>query len=54
MFKNFFVLVGLKESEETKRKYYDSDLAFVPRDLGKLIIVKFDKRKEKEKSDLAV
>lgn len=34
----YFLLVGLKESEETKRKYYDYDLVIVPRDPEKLII----------------
>ena len=33
----YFSLVGLKELEETKGKYYDSDLVFVCRDPEKLI-----------------
>lgn len=31
---------GLNKSEETKRKYYDSELVFLPRHPDKLIIVK--------------
>ena len=36
----YFALIGLNKSEETKRKYYDSDLVFLPRHPDKLMIVK--------------